>query len=717
MSSDVFISYSRANAAFAHKLAEELKKRSYETWVDVVGIPFTAEWWSEIQRGIESADNFVLVMSPDSLGSPVCHLEIEYARKLNKRIIPVNHVAVKREEAADRIVRRIVDDAYITQLVGDRSPIMLLEANWQMIGGINWFNYPYDAAKTDPTEKEAEERRFYETLPAFIEALNVDMVHVRQHTRLLTRAKDWLNNQQNPALLLVGDDVRVAETWLADWEQDKAEHAAKDQLPKAPQPTDEIREFINASRRAEDERQQQLQALETSRQQSDTAERNARRTLTGVAIMSAVILIAVTLFTSNQVNDAQNQVTTATIAQGQAQFEVITATVQVATAVALQATSESNAETAVALQITAEENARNANNQALTATNAEGQAQFEAITATVQVATAAALQITAEWNAAAAQNAALTATNAQGLAQIEVVTATAQVATAVALQLTAEYDVQIAVNQLATATVQQGIAEQNAFSAQTEVGNANATATQIPPTLTQAAVESMIAGEFANAVLRAGNNPDQIMAEMSTLVAQYPEQPAVYLAHGIACVTREDYDCAIADYTQVIALDPGNAVTYFNRGNIYYEKNDFGNAVADYTRSIAINPGDSVVYLSRGNVYFRQQKYDLAVEDYTRSLAINPQRTSVYYYRGRSYLNLQKYDLAIMDYSQVIQLDPSTPYAYEERAVAYFYAGQPDLALADFEQYEHLGGVISDNFKTIRDEVAAQVQQTATPDK
>jgi hypothetical protein len=124
--SDVFISYSRANAAFAHKLAAELKKLSYEVWVDIEGIPFTSEWWQAIKRGIESADNFVLVMSPDSLGSPVCHLEIEYARQLNKRIIPINHVNVKREDAADRIVRRIVDDAYITQLVGDRSQVSCL---------------------------------------------------------------------------------------------------------------------------------------------------------------------------------------------------------------------------------------------------------------------------------------------------------------------------------------------------------------------------------------------------------------------------------------------------------------------------------------------------------------------------------------------------------------------------------------------------------------
>jgi hypothetical protein len=161
---DVFLSYSRANSAFAHKLADELKKRNYEVWVDIAGIALTSQWWTEIQRGIESADNFALLMSPESLGSPVCHLEIEYARKLQKRIIPINHIPVTDEEALARMQKRIADDPYITELIGERKPDTLFNTNWQVVSSINWFNYPPD-----------EDPRFYEKLPAFVEALQVDM--------------------------------------------------------------------------------------------------------------------------------------------------------------------------------------------------------------------------------------------------------------------------------------------------------------------------------------------------------------------------------------------------------------------------------------------------------------------------------------------------------------------------------------------------------------
>ena len=47
------------------------------------------EWWKEIEAGIEGADTFVFVISPDSLASKVCQDEINHAVKHNKRILPI----------------------------------------------------------------------------------------------------------------------------------------------------------------------------------------------------------------------------------------------------------------------------------------------------------------------------------------------------------------------------------------------------------------------------------------------------------------------------------------------------------------------------------------------------------------------------------------------------------------------------------------------------
>ena len=76
---DVFISYAREDQDFVRQLHEALAQRNRETWVDWQDIPLTAQWWQEIQRGIEAADSFVFIISPDSIASEVCRDELEHA--------------------------------------------------------------------------------------------------------------------------------------------------------------------------------------------------------------------------------------------------------------------------------------------------------------------------------------------------------------------------------------------------------------------------------------------------------------------------------------------------------------------------------------------------------------------------------------------------------------------------------------------------------------
>src|SRR5215207_1494057 len=95
--SDVFISYSRLDKDFVGKLHEALAREQQDVWVDWEDIPPSQSWWEEIKKGISRANNFVLVMSEHSMASPICQLEIEYARQNKKRIIPVSHANYDRE--------------------------------------------------------------------------------------------------------------------------------------------------------------------------------------------------------------------------------------------------------------------------------------------------------------------------------------------------------------------------------------------------------------------------------------------------------------------------------------------------------------------------------------------------------------------------------------------------------------------------------------------
>jgi len=64
--SDVFISYSRRDIDFVRHLFDQLKARDREAWADWQDIPPTADWLAEIYSGIEAADTFLFVISPDS---------------------------------------------------------------------------------------------------------------------------------------------------------------------------------------------------------------------------------------------------------------------------------------------------------------------------------------------------------------------------------------------------------------------------------------------------------------------------------------------------------------------------------------------------------------------------------------------------------------------------------------------------------------------------
>ena len=79
--SDVFISYSRRDIDFVRHLFDQLKARDREAWAAWQDIPPTADWLAEIYSGIEAANTFLFVSSPDSVASEICTLEIEHAVK------------------------------------------------------------------------------------------------------------------------------------------------------------------------------------------------------------------------------------------------------------------------------------------------------------------------------------------------------------------------------------------------------------------------------------------------------------------------------------------------------------------------------------------------------------------------------------------------------------------------------------------------------------
>lgn len=198
--SDVFISYSRRDKEFALRLFEALKGRDKEVWADFEDIPVTADWWKEIQAGIDAADTFIFIISPDSVRSDICRQEIDHARDVNKRFIPLLYRDVTEPE----------DQALMHSAISSH--------NWLF------------CRETDD---------FDAVFATLVQTLETDLDYNRAHTRLLVRAKEWDEQARRGSYLLRGDDLQEAESWLAR------------SADKSPHPTTLQNEYINASRRAE----------------------------------------------------------------------------------------------------------------------------------------------------------------------------------------------------------------------------------------------------------------------------------------------------------------------------------------------------------------------------------------------------------------------------------------------------------------------------------
>lgn len=205
----VFVSYSRKDITFAKRLTAELQKCELDFWIDWEGIPPTVDWWREIEKGIEEADVFVFLISPDSAKSKVCGQEIDVAVKNGKRIVPI----VVRDIAWEETPKHL----------GHLNYIFIRESD------------DFDAA-----------------VKKLITAIQTDYEWAATHRRLQVKALEWERENKENSYLLRGLD-------LLDAEQDLALNTSKE-----PHPTDLQREYVFESRKATDRQRRITTGISTA---------------------------------------------------------------------------------------------------------------------------------------------------------------------------------------------------------------------------------------------------------------------------------------------------------------------------------------------------------------------------------------------------------------------------------------------------------------------
>ena len=196
---EIFVSYSRIDRDFGSNLHQELINQDLGVWIDWEDIPISSEWWQEIKTGIEESDNFIFIISPNSMTSPICHLELQYARGKNKRIIPILYAEFNEQEVFQKISNTHLNE-FTKFLLGQHDIAEIAKLNWQEISRLNWHIFK-------------AESEFNEKVQQLIETVRMDLAWVKTHTRLLMRGLSW-DNSNDQSLLLRGNELQEAFTWL-----------------------------------------------------------------------------------------------------------------------------------------------------------------------------------------------------------------------------------------------------------------------------------------------------------------------------------------------------------------------------------------------------------------------------------------------------------------------------------------------------------------------
>jgi WD40 repeat protein len=191
----LFVSYSRKDSIAARKLIEGFKSMGQEVWVDWEAIPPAVDWLEQIFRGIEEADAFIFMISPDSIASEVCKVEVGRAILNNKRIIPIVLRDVNPGDTLEE-VRKL---------------------NWTYIREGDSFEQGLAKVKT---------------------AIELDLDWLEEHRRLQVRALEW-HRKKDASLLLRGRDLR------------NASHMIQTYTSKDPPPTELQLKYIDFSRRTQ----------------------------------------------------------------------------------------------------------------------------------------------------------------------------------------------------------------------------------------------------------------------------------------------------------------------------------------------------------------------------------------------------------------------------------------------------------------------------------
>jgi hypothetical protein len=89
MKHKVFVTYSRQDSNITDKIVSALTMRGIDVMIDRLSIAGGEDWEARLGQLIRDADTVLFILTPQSAASEICAWEVDEARRLDKRILPV----------------------------------------------------------------------------------------------------------------------------------------------------------------------------------------------------------------------------------------------------------------------------------------------------------------------------------------------------------------------------------------------------------------------------------------------------------------------------------------------------------------------------------------------------------------------------------------------------------------------------------------------------
>lgn len=649
--SDVFISYSRKNSDFVHKLNDALAADGRDVWADWQDIARGEDWWRSIQVGIDSADTTLVVVTEHWLLSEICQRELDYVRQQNKRVFPI----IRQKIEGDVALR--VKGTWVDQEWEQRA-----RDNWKYLRSLNWLFFDDDTT-------------FDTVFRDLLTALDTDQAYVKSHTRYLVRALEWQQSQRNPSFLLEGDQLAAAKAWLDS------------SVGKHPEPHPSHHEYMTASSFAAAARD----AREKAREQLI---RQSRRATIGLGIGVVVAIIAAVVV-GQQFISARAEVTRAAATLQQVNLQVTSAINQQTTAEALVSTATVEQGRAVEAQQTSAVREQSASTQVAVA-GATLSPVPPTLTAVAEAITFAQTQqeLAAQLSFASIQLVDNDPQSALAIVDDMVNTypdeALAYMGRGLILDTTGSQDAAIADYTRAIELNPEYLDAYNnrgsIYASQEKYEEALA---DFNSTIALDPIYDLGYHNRGTVYFQSGN-VDEAIRDFNRAIELNADYVPNYIGRGMAYTSNEDYDAAIADFTKAVELDPTSESAFIERGIAYYDQEDYEAAIADYEHVMELNPENEEAFYNRGMSLYELGDYEAALDDFTEAIALNAEDIYNYIERGRTFEMLLDLESASADYSSAIELDPEFAFPYLKRANIYAQQDDMDAALTDYWQWVQL---------------------------